>query len=289
MAAVRDQDLRHHLLSSIEETIAAPIFLSATGQMAWRTYLRSQGKYPHREKRVAILAHVYYPDLLDEIVACLRACPPGTALHITTQPRNESEVRKHLAAIQGVALHLHDNRGRDIAPFMGVLNSGALANFDVVLKLHTKRSPHLPNGESRRRLLFAGLAGNHLQVNRILGRFDNQTTGIVGWSKSYRNISSYWMANKPRVIQLCRAMQPASAIAVSFFEGSMFWFRPAALEPLRTLHIATEDFEPEDGRTDGALHHAIERVFNLSALAAGYDVVSDTGRTLIAAKAGLLR
>ena len=289
VAVVRNPARRQTILNSVKEAIAAPMFLSAAGQMAWRAYLRSQNSYPRRPKRVAIVAHVYYPDLLDEIVACWRACPPGTPLHITTQPRNESEVQKQLAATPGVILHLHDNRGRDIAPFMAVLNSGALANFDAVLKLHTKRSPHLPDGETRRRLLFAGLAGNHWQVNRILSKFDNQTTGIVGWSKSYRNRSFYWMANKPHVMHLCRDMQPTTDIAVSFFEGSMFWFRPAALEPLRSLHLATEDFEPEEGQTDGALHHAIERVFNLSAVAAGYNVVSDTGQTLIAAKADHLQ
>jgi rhamnosyltransferase len=280
IGGLRDPVKRGHVVARIVEEMAGPLFLSGAGQWLWRKHLERLAERPRAAHRVAVLAHVYYPDLLDEILACWRACPPGTGLLLTTIPQHEAELRTLTAGIGHVEIYVQDNRGRDIAPFLRVLNSGALAGYDAVLKLHTKRSPHLLSGARRRRLLYTALAGNRLQVERVLARFDAPDTGVVGFAPSYRDTPFYWWTNKPRVTELCARMQPPAPVACSFFEGSMFWFRPMALEPLRRLDLASEDFEVVAGQLDGGLHHAVERVFNLAAAAAGYNVLSDSGRLL---------
>jgi lipopolysaccharide biosynthesis protein len=65
---------------------------------------------------------------------------------------------------------------------------------------------------------------------------------------------------------------PIREEAFDFFEGTMFWARPQALAPLRRLRL-TEDFmTPDAERVDGALEHAIERLFNHAVRAAGFRV-----------------
>ena len=41
----------------------------------------------------------------------------------------------------------------------------------------------------------------------------------------------------------------------------MFWVRPHALDPL--LNLDDEDFEIEEGYTDGCTPHAVERMFGV--------------------------
>jgi lipopolysaccharide biosynthesis protein len=65
-------------------------------------------------------------------------------------------------------------------------------------------------------------------------------------------------------------------IEPDFFAGTMFWVRPKALAPLRQLALS-RDFEPDQGRTDGALEHAVERVLSIAVKAAGYQIEDING------------
>lgn len=231
--------------------------------------------------RVAVVAHLYYLDLLPEILACRAVLPDGAPLHLTVPMDRAEEARRLVRDVPSVIVHPSENRGRDIAPFVSLLNAGTFDCYDAVLKLHTKRSPHLLDGEVRRRLLFAALAGERNATWRSLAAFERPDTGVVGWRPCYREARAYWMENEARVRDVATAMGVlASAVRLGFFEGSMFWFRPAALARLRALQLKTDDFEPEARQLDGTLHHAIERCFTISAWADGYRVCDLNGRDL---------
>ena len=61
----------------------------------------------------------------------------------------------------------------------------------------------------------------------------------------------------------------ADAVRLDFFAGTMFWVRPEALTPLRKLKLAAR-FADEKGQNDGTLEHAIERLFSVSVVVAGF-------------------
>ena len=59
-----------------------------------------------------------------------------------------------------------------------------------------------------------------------------------------------------------------------FAAGTMFWFKPQAVQSL--LHcpsILQDAFEVEKGQIDGTLAHAIERVLGCATLANGYHLI----------------
>ncbi|HWL79434.1 MAG TPA: rhamnan synthesis F family protein [Roseomonas sp.] len=242
---------------------------------AWRL----QGHSAPAACRAAVVVHLYYPELLDEALAVQATLPPGSPLLITAPPAQAARLRQDIKGREKVEVLEVENRGRDIAPFMKLLAEGRLDGFDAVLKIHGKRSPHLRHGDLRRRIFFVGLAGSRGNVARVLECFKEPATGFVGLASYFRTRPLYWMRNRARVEALCARM--GAPARVGFFEGSMFWFRPAALEPLRRLGLRTEDFEAEAGQLDGTLHHAVERCFVLSGLAAGYEARSLSGRPLV--------
>jgi rhamnosyltransferase len=260
---------------------ASLIFISPVYQKLHSLWL-SFTAAPVPSIKAAVLAHVYYPELWPEIVKIWHTLPAGSPLLVTTPYGIGAEIRTLGASHPLIEIYESENRGRDIAPFLTVLNAGRLDRFDAVLKIHTKKSPHLKQGNLRRRLLFTSLAGHSSNVRRILRQFCDPRVGLVGPASFFRTAEIYWMANKALVEQLCRRMAPMPPVLLGFFEGSMFWVRPKALEPLRALGLQAEDFDVEAGQLDGTLHHATERTFTLCALANGYGTRSLQGDQLLA-------
>ena len=228
--------------------------------------------------QAAVVAHLYYADVLPETLAAWATLPEGSRLLITAPPAQARELMTAVAGKPHVEVHATENRGRDIAPFLALLDSGSLDRFDVVLKIHSKKSPHLLFGELRRMFFFETLAGSPGAVARILARFADPSVGFVGPRAYFRSQSMYWMDDRPRVEELCARM--GTPVRLGFFEGAMFWVRPSALNRLRKLDLKPDDFEPEAGQLDGALHHAVERCFVLSGLLDGYEALDLWGRRL---------
>ncbi len=240
------------------------------------------GPPPTSVLSVALTAHIFYPELIDEVLGCWRRMPEGTPLFVTTTREQAAPVLARLGGLPRVTVLPGENRGRDVAPFLALLRSGQLDSFDAVLKLHTKRSPHLRYGDLVRRALYLALAGSRDDVGRILAIFRDPQVGMVGWAHVFLTAPRHWRTNRRAVETLASGMGVTMPERPGFFGGTMFWFRPAALVPLAGLPIGQQDFEPEAGQLDGALHHALERCFPLAVSGAGFSVMDTAGRQLAA-------
>lgn len=276
------------MLLRLVEVSASMVFLSRAIQTlrSWRLDravppVTANGRY-------AVVAHVFYPDLWSEIVAVWSTLPHGSHLIVTVPYGKANEVRAAAHGLSLVEVHEYENRGRDLAPFVALLNEGVLDRFDVILKIHTKKSQHLIKGELRRKLLFTALAGDVGNVRRIIGHFDDPRVGLVGFGPFFRTSSRFWMKNRNYVEQLCLRMRPRGELSLGFFEGSMFWIRIAALDPIRSAGLQVNEFDIETGQTDGTLHHGLERAITISSQAAGFDTLSIRGRLLMSGRSAHL-
>lgn len=267
-----------HVMQKMFTLTIGPIMVSAPAR-ALRALADRPSPFP-LPLQVAVTAHAYYPELIPEILRCRAFVSADAPVFLTVPPEKMAAAEAIIGGMPNITVTSAPNRGRDIAPFLGLLQSGAFEPFDAVLKLHTKRSPHLLDGETRRKLLFDTLCGSHRNVRRTLGAFADPLVGMAGWRSCFRRSPSYWMANRARVEDLASRLDLRDAVKLGFFEGSMFWFRPAALGPLRSSALRAEDFEPEAGQVDGTLHHALERMFTIAAWAGGYVVTDLEGREL---------
>ena len=268
-----------HLVHNLSLLTIGAAYTSATAR-AIRRQRNIYSKKPTFSGHLALVVHAYYPELLCEVINCYTTLPPDSDLIVTVPAEKVLDTARYLAGFDRAKVIAVPNCGRDIGPFLLMLNSGLLDKYDVVLKLHTKRSTHLLDGNIRRRVLYAKLAGSNARTAQVLMQFKDPKTGMVGWGPSWRNSTAYWMTNRQHTGELMEAMQLPTPDIPSFFEGSMFWVRPVALNRLRRLKLSIDDFESESGQTDGTLHHAVERIFALAAAADGYLVRNLHGNQL---------
>jgi lipopolysaccharide biosynthesis protein len=228
---------------------------------------------PSGESRpVCVVIHAYYPELLDEMLPLLGRWPLAHRLIVTTVPEVAAAVKERLAPLQVDAeLRVHENRGRDVLPFLRVANELADRGEWLVVKLHTKRSQHRADGDDWRRELLAKLMAVR-SARRCRAAFaEFPRLGMLAPEAHIVSMRSYWDDNRDNVHYLCRRLGIAEADPEReiFAAGSMFWARLDALRPLLDLHLDEAEFEAEEGQVDGTMAHAIERVLPLAVRQAG--------------------
>ena len=105
----------------------------------------------------------------------------------------------------------------------------------------------------------------------------NTNIGIVGpkrflVSSGGENSKDVIGQNRGAVNQVALRMGAAVDEAnFDFFEGTMFWVRPQALNLLKEQKLSMGFFDLEVGKVDGAPEHALERMFNLVVRRAGFE------------------
>lgn len=227
--------------------------------------------------RLCAVIHAWYPDGFDEILAALEACGVPLRLIVTTSPDKVEQIQGVLDSRSMVAeMNVFQNRGRDILPFLRVSDRLIDEGEDVVLKLHTKRSPHREDGDRWRVELLGGLLSRAHAVMQAFGR--DQSLGMVAPDGHIQPLSYYWGANEENVSRLATRVGIATPPVESdfFVPGSMFWIRLHALRPLLDARLGDWEFEAEDGQLDGTTAHAVERTFALSARHQGLTVASSS-------------
>ncbi|HVY19274.1 MAG TPA: rhamnan synthesis F family protein [Bauldia sp.] len=226
---------------------------------------------PAGEPRFVIVLHLYYEDLWPEFEHFLSRIRLPFRLIITTPHGAPIFADAARRAFPSARIATLPNRGRDVAPFLHLLNEGAFDGFEFVLKLHGKRTAitrhHGALGHVWRRASIIDLAGSDETIRRILARFAaDPSIGMIG-SARFRAPGSAvpeqaaWGANRAAILALTKRIGLGEISHLDYFAGTMFWVRRKALEPLRRLNLSDADFPEEQGQRDGELHHALERLF----------------------------
>lgn len=217
--------------------------------------------------RIAVICHIFYPALAQEMLYYCRHLPASADLLITT---DTDEKRRTIAEVfaawagGAVEVRVTPNRGRDIAPKL-IAYADRYDKYELVLHLHSKVSDHAAFLTTWRSFLFENLAGSPAVVASILDAFDRlPDLGMVA-SQHYESIRRWigWNNNYAQAQALAKRMGIALSPtrALDFPSGSMFWVRPAALKPLLDLQLSFEDFPEEGAQVDETPAHAIERLY----------------------------
>ena len=238
------------------------------------------------KRRIALAMHLYFMDMLDQSVAFAAKFPPQTDVFISTN--DEKKKRQIEQAFAGQDLHsvtvlVVENRGRDVAAFLCDL-APHLRGYDYVCFMHDKKAIQTRPGSVGASFGYVcneNVCKNAAHVLNVLCEFERDpylgilcppypTHGLYfmnmcsgGWGPNFENTK--------QLLKTLRLDVPISGeeSPIAPF-GSVFWFRPDALEPLFAHGWQHSEFPPEPLPQDGTISHAIERVYPFVAQAAGY-------------------
>lgn len=268
-AKLRDEEERLVFINAWNEW-AEGVYLEPDSQCGYayinatrRAVTRCEENVP----RLAVVLHLFYWDLADELADYIANVPFPFDLYVTAtegvfpQAFSFFNHRFPRAAVNVVEV---ENRARDIGPFLTKFTS-RYYDYDLVCKVHSKKSPHAPSLSGWRSFLLDRLLGSEAQIREIVNEFDRDPKLGLLYPTYFPEIQSSitWGQNRALLRDLFSSLDidfdPASPCA--FPAGSMFWFRPRALSTLIDFDFLMEEFPEETGQTDGTLAHAIERGF----------------------------
>ncbi len=225
----------------------------------------------------AVVIHVFYLEIFDEILSKIDSDVFCNLKFYVSSPETFSEVIQQRLNLLSINYEYYaiENRGRDILPFLKVMPKVIEDGFQIILKIHTKKSKQLKNGNTWRKDVYQKLLQKDAMTS-ILNMFNsNPEIGIVGPEGHIVPINLYYGSNSARLKATCQAFKtPIKQLSdMNFVAGSMFYARVQALIPLLNLGLQSDDFEPELGQLDGTMAHSIERAFAISAYTAGLKLV----------------
>jgi lipopolysaccharide biosynthesis protein len=231
----------------------------------------------NKNKSLAVIIHIFYVDLIDQIFSYINNFPSGTDIYIST---NEQWKSKQIVSSfknykkGALTVRVFPNRGRDIAPKLVGFRE-IYDNYEFIVHLHSKKSTHNIALDGWRTYLYDSLCGSKEQIYDILGIFcDCPDLGLL-FPDHYTPIRKWalWGENFAAARQLLRRLDYTmnAGHPLDFPSGSMFWARSAALKPLLNLELDFNDFPEECGQKDCTLAHSIERLYAIICELAGYD------------------
>ena len=244
-----------------------------------------EGLDHERLPSIAVITHLYYEDLADEILDSVDTLPGSPRVIATTANEQKQRYIEERLAARGYGDRsevriVGSNRGRDITAFYvtcrDVLHDPSI---DLIVKIHGKRSVQddYNIGTWFRRHLIENLLHSPGYAANVVKLFqDDPTIGVVFppvMHIGYPTLGHAWFTNQPPAKELADRL----GITVPFDRttplapfGSMFIARRDALALLAGAGFQYEDFPEEGGYVDGALSHVVERMIPYAAAQLGY-------------------
>ncbi len=247
--------------------------------------IKSSSNNIKKEADIAVIVHLFYVDLWREIAAYLENIPEKFDLYISVSDYIQKEFLEEIIQnYPDVHFFSFENRGRDILPFINIFKDLVCFNYKYICKIHSKKSIHTDVGQQWRTNIYKELLGSPEQIRKILNTFnERERLGILaprGYLIRLNDCLGYndelALENMHYIEQFLNELQAELIEDECFVTGTMFWFRPEALQRMLLLHIPFKDYPMEAGQIDGTIMHSLERIITLCARISGYQYTDTT-------------
>lgn len=235
--------------------------------------------------RIAVCVHVYYTDMLEEILELTDTIPCTYDFIATTENEAKKALieqtvtgRKNIGKV--IVRVVEQNRGRDMSSLFITCRDLFLDDrYDLVCRLHTKKSPQVAAGRANmfKRHMFENLLNSRGYTTNVLDMFNEKPWIGVAVPPlvhiGYPTMGHAWFTNRAKAEELASKLDlhvPFDRDTPVGAFGTMFWFRPQALRKLFATPWKWTDFNAEPHHVDGGLAHVLERLICYVAQDAGF-------------------
>lgn len=216
--------------------------------------------------KIAVVVHVYYPEIWPEIAQYLKAITYPFDLFVTTTTEQAGTVIPVITTdFPNARISIQPNSGMDVLPFLILIPLLITAGYVAVCKLHTKRGDGGEEGTQWRRALLNPLIGDNAVFSEVVQAFvQHADLQLVGPASLYLSARKLMFDNEPNIKYVLEQIE-GRALSVEdwgFFAGSMFWVRPTTLQKL-AQGVAYLQTQSSEYQADGQISHAVERLLGL--------------------------
>ena len=226
---------------------------------------------------IAIQAHIYYEDLIIEIIKKTNNIPFKFDLFITTvtlfQKKKIDEYIKLYSKANKYEIKIVENKGRDILPFV-IQMKNKIKKYKYCCHIHTKKTIHnIILGDNWRTYLYENLLGSKEIITEILSDFETyEKLGFIFPDFYYdilKEIYDFYnidfglhRQNKKFMNYILNKIFPGYEIGnnLIFPSGNMFWAKLNSIHQIFKLKI-NKKFPKELNQTNETIMHGIERIW----------------------------
>lgn len=237
------------------------------------------------KQRIAVCAHVYYDDMIEELLGYCGTISDGFDFLATTDTENKKAAIEKVAqswpSVGKVVVRVvEQNRGRDMSSlFISFRDIFVTDDYDLACRIHTKRTPQVDRarGDFFKIHMLENILHSPGYTDNVIALFQDQPALGVAIPPlihiGFGTLGHSWFNNRENA----RGWAAKIGLRVRFDDdtpvaanGTMFWFRPKALRKLFAYDFKWEDFNAEPNHVDGGLAHVLERLICYAAQDAGF-------------------
>jgi hypothetical protein len=213
-----------------------------------------------RKKKVAVYIHLYYPDLWPELNSYLKNLSEPFDLYVNCVDSTYSRetVYSIVDEYPSAKIFKSNNIGLDVGGLYTCLKYSPAGSSDVSIILHTKKSPHIEDGNSWRNDLISAIIGSQKTAESTIKSIRGEY-GVVSSEKRRTTHPDSIGSNLSNLKMLSsRLGYSYSQYPIDFTAGTMFAVKTELLEEI----FKTIDYsEFSSGYSiDGTISHAVERL-----------------------------
>ena len=224
----------------------------------------------NKKCKIAVQAHIFYEDLIIEVLNKINNIPVKYDLYITTDSEIKKEIIekniKKFSNANNYEILILKNKGRDVLPFLIQMHNN-IKKYKYICHIHTKKTKFINFGDEWREYLYNNLLGNTYIVSEILSDFDTKSKlGIIFPETFYKVLLNYdtevTEMDKFYMNYILKKLFKYYKIGkkIEFPVGNMFWAKINSIYQIFELDLKNV-FPQERYQVDGTIMHGIERIW----------------------------
>lgn len=245
-------------------------------------------------KRILVILHIWYQEQIDYFIDKMGNISGCEWDLLVTTTHNDPQIADKLLAFRSNAKIITvPNIGYDIGPFIRIIKSYDISQYDYILKLHTKGA--LPKkaringvnlqGLRWRNLLVNSLIGTTERFQKVLNKMDREDVGMVCCYELYKYLHKS-LPEDTYMLDKEAARIGVQIVVNKFLAGSMFIVKTKALTKLIKAQIDVDSWDKfSESQSIGSEAHVYERLLCAAVTDAGYKIALSPASTLSATQA----